>query len=67
MAKWTDDKRMLRELKRTVKRAGNRHRRNALKRQLQRSPDEAHLAKEDLGGNTSSNLNGMDRAVDGSD
>jgi hypothetical protein len=60
-----DDKRKLRNLKRAVKRDGNKHRRNALKRQLQQSPEEAHLASEDLGGSASRNLNGLDRPVNG--
>ena len=62
-----DDKRKLRELKRAVKRRGNKHRRNALKRQLQQNPEEAHAAEEDLGGKESRNFNGMDRPVDGAD
>ena len=62
-----DDKRKLRELKRAVKRRGNKHRRSTLKRQLHANPEEAHLAKEDLGGKESRNLNAMDRPVDGSD
>jgi hypothetical protein len=60
-----DDKRKLRNRKRTVKRDGNKHRRNALKRQLQQSPEEAHLAAEDFGGSASRSLNGLDRPVDG--
>jgi len=62
-----DDKRQLRTLKRTIKRAGNKHRRASLKRQLRDNPDEAHLAEETLGRNESSTLNGMDRPVDGSE
>ena len=62
-----DDKRQLRNLKRAVKRDGNKHRRHALKRQLAANPEEAHLAKEDLGGSQSKNMNAMDRPVDGSD
>lgn len=62
-----DDKRKLRELKRAVKRRGNKHRRNTLKRQLQQDPEEAHLAEEDLGGKESKAMNAMDRPVDGSD
>jgi len=56
-----DDKRKLRELKRAVKRSGNKHRRNAFKRQLRASPNEAHLAEEDFGRNTSKELNTLDR------
>ena len=62
-----DDKRKMRELKKAVKRSGNKHRRNSLKRQLQQNPEEAHLAKEDLGGSESQDFNGLDRPVDGSD
>ena len=62
-----DDKRKIRELKQAVKRRGNKHRRLSLKRQLDKDPEEAHLAKEDLGGKESRNFNGLDRPVDGSD
>ena len=58
-----DDKRQLRELKRAVKRSGNKHRRNALKRQLQQDPEAAHVADEDFGGRESRNMNGLDRPV----
>jgi hypothetical protein len=59
-----DDKRKLRNLKRAVKRDGNKHRRNTLKRQLRESPAEAHLAEEDFGRSESSSMNGLDRPVD---
>lgn len=62
-----DDKRKLRELKRAIKRRGNKHRRHTLKRQLQQDPQAAHLAEEDLGGSESRNMNRLDRPVDGSD
>jgi hypothetical protein len=62
-----DDKRRLRNLKKAVKRKGNKHRRNTLKRQLQRDPQEAHLAEEDLGGSQSRDMNRLERPVDGSD
>ncbi len=62
-----DDKRKLRELKRAVKRRGNKHRRHALKRQLQQNPEEAHAAEEDLGGKESRNMNRLGRPVDGTD
>jgi hypothetical protein len=58
-----DDKRQMRALKRAVKRAGNKHRRQELKRQLRDNPEDAHLAEEDLGGCESSTLNGLDRPV----
>lgn len=60
-----DDKRQLRNLKRTVKRSGNKHRRSALKRQLRANPEEAHRAEEDLGGSESKNMNALDRPADG--
>ena len=62
-----DDKRKLRELKKAVKRKGKKHRRYALKRQLQQDPQEAHLAEEDLGGSESRNMNRLNRPVDGSE
>ena len=62
-----DDKRKLRELKKAVKRRGNKHRRYALKQQLRQDPQEAHLAEEDLGGNKSREMNRLNRPVDGSD
>jgi len=62
-----DHKRKLRNLKKAVKRKGNKHRRNELKRQLRNDPEEAHRAEEDVGGNKSRNMNAMDRPVDGSD
>jgi hypothetical protein len=62
-----DDKRMLRTLKRTIKRDGNKHRRHTFKRQLRQNPEDAHLAEEDLGGRASRAMNGLDRPVDGSD
>lgn len=55
-----DDKRRHRELKRDIKRAGNRKRRNALKRSLARNPEEAADAEPDVGRNTSAPLNGID-------
>jgi hypothetical protein len=62
-----DDKRKLRNLKKAVKRKGNKHRRNELKRQLRNDPEDAHLAEEDLGSSKSRDMNAMDRPVDGSD
>jgi len=62
-----DDKRRLRNLKKAVKRKGNKHRRYALKRQLRQEPDEAHRAQEDVGSSQSRSLNRLDRPVDGSD
>jgi len=54
------DKRMIRELKRTLKKAGNKHRRLALKRDLEKNPEEAAHTEEDLGGYLSADFNGMD-------
>ncbi len=54
------DKRELRKLKRVIKRAGSRHRRRDLKRQLAESPDEAAHAEENFGRNESSGMNGID-------
>jgi hypothetical protein len=55
-----DDKRLMRKLKREIKRAGNRQRRQHLKRTLQ-DPEGAADAEFDYGRNTSANLNGNDR------
>lgn len=55
------DKRKLRELKRVVKKLGNKHRRRALKRDLAANPDEAAHAEESFGGFRSADLNGLDQ------
>lgn len=54
------DKRALRKLKRVLKRAGSKHRRRDLKRQLADSPEEAAFAEENLGRNRSDTLNQLD-------
>jgi hypothetical protein len=54
-------KKQMRKLKRDVKRAGNKRRRQYLKRQLHDSPDEAPHAEYDFGRNTSETLNGLDQ------
>lgn len=54
------DKRRLRQLKRDLKRAGNKKRRRNLKRDLVEKPEEAHLSEEKLGRNRSSELNAID-------
>jgi hypothetical protein len=54
------DKRMMRELKRAIKKRGNKHRRQALKRDLADNPDEAADADEDLGRFRSDRLNRLD-------
>jgi hypothetical protein len=56
-----DDKRRQRELKRSIKKAGNRKRRQHLKRNLQEDPEEAADADFDFGRDSSAGLNGLDR------
>ena len=63
----SDDKRKLRNLKKAVKRRGNKHRRSALKRQLRVDPREAHFAEESFGRNESKHMNLLDRPADGRD
>lgn len=53
-------KRQLRKLKRDVKRAGNKRRRQHLKRHLHDNPEEAPHDGYDFGRNTSHTLNGLD-------
>lgn len=55
-----DDKRELRQLKRTIKRAGNKRRRQALKKDLERNPEEAAHSEHDFGRLSSETLNGLD-------
>ena len=55
-----DDKRRHRELKRDIKRAGNRARRQQLKRSLAEDPTQAHLAEPTFGRHSSEPLNGND-------
>jgi hypothetical protein len=54
------DKRKLRELKRAIKRAGNRHRRQQLKRDLADNPEEAAFSEGDVGRDRSADFNGID-------
>ena len=54
------DKRMLREIKRAVKKRGNKHRRAELKRNLSENPEEAAHAEENLGRYRSDALNKLD-------
>jgi hypothetical protein len=54
------EKRRLRQLKRDVKKAGNRKRRQALKRDLERNPEDAAHAEFDFGRDSSEGLNGID-------
>lgn len=55
------DKRAMREVKRAVKKRGNKHRRQELKKNLAENPEEAAHAEENLGRFRSDALNGMDR------
>jgi hypothetical protein len=55
------DKRLLRKLKRDIKRAGNKRRRQFLKRQLEDKPAEAPYAEFDFGRDSSAGFNAMDR------
>lgn len=54
-------KRELRKLKRTLKRAGSKHRRRDLKRQLADDPEGAADAEENFGRYSSETLNGLDQ------
>jgi len=54
------DKRRLRQLKKAIKRAGNKSRRHALKRDLVENPDEAHRSEYDFGWDSSIGLNALD-------
>lgn len=55
------DKRQLRQDKRAIKRAGNKTRRQQLKRDLADHPEEAAFSEEWLGRHRSAGLNGIDR------
>ena len=54
------DKRKMRELKRALKKRGNKHRRAELKKNLAENPEDAAHAEEDLGGYRSDTLNKLD-------
>lgn len=54
------DKRKLREAKRAIKKRGNKHRRQELKRSLAENPEEAAHVEEDLGKHRSDTLNRLD-------
>lgn len=56
-----DDKRRLRKLKRDLKRAGNKARRQQLKRTLTDTPELAADVEFDFGRRSSAGLNGLDR------
>ncbi len=55
------DKRQMRELKRAIKRAGNKRRRQQLKRDLADNPEDAHHSEVELTRDSSAWLNGLDR------
>ena len=55
------DKRQIRKLKREIKRAGNRKRRQHLKRELKDNPAEAAHTDFDFGRHSSAGLNGYDQ------
>lgn len=55
------DKRRYRKLKRDVKRAGTKRRRQHLKRDLSKNPAEAPFSEFDFGRTTSETMNGMDQ------
>jgi hypothetical protein len=54
------EKRRFRQMKRDVKRAGNRKRRHHLKRELAEDPDEAARTEFDFGRDSSATFNGND-------
>jgi hypothetical protein len=56
-----DDKRQQRQMKRDIKKAGNRKRRQHLKRDLARNPEEAAATCFDFGRDSSAPLNGNDK------
>ncbi len=56
-----DDKRHYRQMKRDIKKAGNRKRRQHLKRDLALNPEEAAKTEFDLGRDASAPLNGNDK------
>lgn len=55
------DKRKIRQLKRTIKRAGSKHRRRDLKKQLREHPEEAHEDRENFGRYGSAPMNANDK------
>ena len=54
------DKRSMRKLKRDIKRAGNKRRRQTLKRKLRDNPEDAPFDQFDFGRDSSAAFNGMD-------
>jgi hypothetical protein len=55
------DKRQFRKLKRDIKRAGNKRRRQHLKRELVENPEDAPHTEFDFGRDSSAPLNAMDQ------
>jgi hypothetical protein len=55
------DKRSLRKLKRLVKRAGSKKRRQSLKHSLADHPEDAHRDEAGFGRASSETMNGMDK------
>ncbi len=55
------DKKQMRKLKRTVKKAGNKKRRRQLKDAVRDHPDEAHWTEPTFGNASSQTLNGLDQ------
>jgi hypothetical protein len=55
------DKRQFRKLKRDIKRAGNKRRRQHLKRELAENPEDAPHTEFDFGRDSSAPLNAMDQ------
>ncbi len=55
------DKRQRREMKRILKKAGNKHRRQQLKRVLDENPDQAAEIEPTFGRYSTAGLNGLDR------
>jgi hypothetical protein len=55
------DKRQLRKLKRVIKRAGGKRRRQQFRRELAEHPEVAPFSTFDFGDTSSATMNGMDR------
>lgn len=55
------EKRQIRKLKRDIKKAGGKKRRQFLKRTLTDNPEEAHEAAFEFGKDSSTGFNGMDQ------
>ena len=55
------DKRLYRRLKRTIKRTGNKRRRQFFKRELAERPEDAPFSEFEFGKNSSEGMNGLDQ------